>query len=34
MKFADFQHRTGQIKVKPADWKEIFLADVHSYPGS
>jgi len=34
MKFADFQYRTGQIKVKPADWKEIFLADVHGYPGS
>jgi NitT/TauT family transport system substrate-binding protein len=34
MKFAEFQHRTGQIKVKPTDWKEIFLADAHGYPGS
>jgi NitT/TauT family transport system substrate-binding protein len=34
MKFADFQHRIGQIKVKPADWKEIFLPKVHGYPGS
>jgi NitT/TauT family transport system substrate-binding protein len=34
MKFADFQYRIGQIKVKPADWKEIFLPDVHGYPGS
>src|SRR3954452_3786266 len=34
MKFAEFQHRTGQIKVKPTDWKEIFLADAHGYQGS
>jgi NitT/TauT family transport system substrate-binding protein len=34
MKFAEFQHRIGQIKVKPADWKEIFLPDAHGYPGS
>lgn len=34
MKFAEFQHRIGQIKVKPADWKEIFLPEAHGYPGS
>jgi NitT/TauT family transport system substrate-binding protein len=33
-KFADFQYRIGQIKVKPADWKEIFLPEAHGYPGS
>jgi NitT/TauT family transport system substrate-binding protein len=34
MKFAEFQHRIGQIKVKAADWKEIFLPDAHGYQGS
>jgi NitT/TauT family transport system substrate-binding protein len=34
MKFAEFQYRIGQIKVKPADWKEIFLPEAHGYAGS
>jgi NitT/TauT family transport system substrate-binding protein len=34
MKFAEFQHRIGQIKVRPADWKEVFLPEAHGYAGS
>jgi NitT/TauT family transport system substrate-binding protein len=34
MKYADFMFRTGAIKVKPADWKEMFFPEVHNRPGS
>lgn len=34
MKYADFLSRTGQIKVKPADWKELFFPDIHDLKGS
>ena len=33
MAFANFMHRVGVIKVKPNDWKELFLPDVHGQPG-
>jgi len=34
MKYADFMHEIGTLRVKPADWKELFFADVHGLPGS
>ena len=34
MKGVDFLFRTGTIKTKPADWKEMFFENVHSKPGS
>jgi NitT/TauT family transport system substrate-binding protein len=34
MKYADFMHSVGTIKVKPADWKELFFPEVHNLPGS
>jgi NitT/TauT family transport system substrate-binding protein len=34
MAFANFMHRVGVIKIKPNDWKELFLPDVHSQPGN
>jgi NitT/TauT family transport system substrate-binding protein len=34
MRFADFMHQVGSIKVKPASWKELFFEDVHQLAGS
>ena len=34
MKYADFMHSVGTIKMKPADWKELFFPEVHDLPGS
>jgi NitT/TauT family transport system substrate-binding protein len=34
MRFADFMHQVGSIKVKPANWKELFFEDVHQLAGS
>jgi NitT/TauT family transport system substrate-binding protein len=34
MDFADFLHLAGVIKVKPADWKELFIPALHSRQGS
>ena len=34
MQYADFMHRVGSIKVKPASWKELFLPELHALPGS
>ena len=34
MKYADFMHKTGTIKVKPDSWKELFFPNVHALPGS
>jgi NitT/TauT family transport system substrate-binding protein len=34
MAFAEFMHSIGAIKAKPATWKDAFIADVHSAPGS
>ena len=33
MKFAEFMHAVGTIKVKPASWKELFFPEVHALPG-
>jgi NitT/TauT family transport system substrate-binding protein len=34
MKFAEFMHGVGSIKVKPADWKDLFFPELHGLPGS
>jgi NitT/TauT family transport system substrate-binding protein len=34
MRFAEFMHTTGSIKVKPATWKDLFFEDIHALPGS
>src|SRR5262245_63689246 len=34
MKFAEFMHAVGGIKVMPADWKELFFPEVHGLAGS
>ena len=33
-KFAEFMAQVGTLKVKPADWKELFFPEVHGLPGS
>ena len=34
MKVVDFLYKTGTIKVKPANWKDLFFPEVHDLPGS
>lgn len=34
MKYFDFMHRVGTIKVKPNSWKDVFVPEVHNRPGS
>jgi len=34
VKYAEFMHAVGSIKVKPASWKELFFPEVHGLPGS
>jgi NitT/TauT family transport system substrate-binding protein len=34
MKYADFLYKIGSIKVKPASWKDLFMPEVQSLPGS
>jgi NitT/TauT family transport system substrate-binding protein len=34
MKYAEFMHTVGSIKVKPASWKDLFFPEVHDLPGS
>jgi NitT/TauT family transport system substrate-binding protein len=34
VKYAEFMHAVGSIKVMPADWKELFFSEVHGLPGS
>jgi NitT/TauT family transport system substrate-binding protein len=34
MKYAEFMHAVGSIKVKPASWKDIFFPEVNGLPGS
>jgi len=31
---AEFMHRIGRIKNKPASWKDIFFSEIHNQPGS
>ncbi len=34
MRYADFMHAVGSIKVKPANWQDLFFPEVHGLPGS
>ena len=34
MKYAEFLHRIGTLRNKPADWKDLFFPPVHARPGS
>jgi ABC-type nitrate/sulfonate/bicarbonate transport system substrate-binding protein len=34
MKYAEFMHAVGSIKLKPASWKELFFPELHDLPGS
>ncbi len=34
MKYLDFMHRTGALKVKPESWKDMFFPMAHALPGS
>jgi NitT/TauT family transport system substrate-binding protein len=34
MIYANFMHRVGLLKVKPATWKDVFVSDVHALPGN
>jgi NitT/TauT family transport system substrate-binding protein len=34
MKYADFMHRIGSLKQKPASWKDVFFPEVHDRSGS
>ncbi|HWI41110.1 MAG TPA: ABC transporter substrate-binding protein, partial [Verrucomicrobiae bacterium] len=33
-RFADFMHRTGAVKAKAADWKDLFFPNIHHQKGS
>jgi NitT/TauT family transport system substrate-binding protein len=34
MGFADFMNRVGTLRLKPQGWKELFVPDLASQPGS
>ncbi len=34
MKYVDFMHRTGALKIKPDSWKDMFFPSAHAQPGS
>lgn len=34
MAYAEFMNRVGTLAVKPANWQEVFFADIHKLPGS
>jgi len=34
MKYAEFMQRTGTVREKPADWKEMFFPELHGVQGS
>ena len=34
MKYAEFMHRIGTMKAKPASWKDFFFSGLHDRPGS
>jgi NitT/TauT family transport system substrate-binding protein len=33
MRYADFLHRTGSLKVLPSSWKELYFSEAQSLPG-
>src|SRR5207302_5796310 len=34
MTYADFMHRVGTLRTRPASWKELFVSEIHDRPGS
>jgi len=32
--FAEFMHKVGTIKVRPASWKDMWFSNIHDNPGS
>lgn len=34
MIYANFMHRVGLLKVKPATWKDVFVGELHGLPGN
>ena len=32
--YAEFMHRIGTLKNKPASWKDMFFPEIHDLPGS
>jgi NitT/TauT family transport system substrate-binding protein len=34
LRTAEFMHRIGRIKAKPASWKDLFFPELHERPGS
>ncbi len=34
MRWADFMHRVGRIKVAPATWMDLFWPEIHDRGGS
>jgi len=34
MKYFEFMHRVGTIKIKPNTWKDVFVPEMHNRPGS
>jgi NitT/TauT family transport system substrate-binding protein len=34
LKYAEFMHAVGSIKIKPATWKDLFFPEVYALPGS
>jgi NitT/TauT family transport system substrate-binding protein len=34
MKYAEFMHSVGSIKIKPSSWKDLFFPEAHGLPGS
>jgi NitT/TauT family transport system substrate-binding protein len=34
VKYAEFMHSVGSIKVMPASWKDLFFPEIHGLPGS
>jgi len=34
MKFAQFMHSVGSVKVLPSTWKDLFFPEIHALPGS
>ncbi|MSO85617.1 MAG: ABC transporter substrate-binding protein [Rhodospirillales bacterium] len=34
MKYAEFMHKNGAVKEKPAKWSDMFFPEIHGKPGS
>jgi NitT/TauT family transport system substrate-binding protein len=34
MIYANFMHRVGLLRVKPATWKDVFVSELHDLPGN